>query len=296
MILKRHMDKGILTDADLKNAKYKILYWAMFAIVLFYCIVCIFPVIWILLSGFKDVKEMYSIPTSFFPKKINLGKLAEVWNAMKFYKYYINTFIMAAGSVAADIIVCGLAGYSLSRLKPAGTKLILAIFFWVMLMPGTMRTVPLYKTFIDFPIIGVNLSDSYVPMWLIAAANVFDIILFKNFFDGISKSLVEAAQIDGAGNMSIFFKIILPLSVPVFMTVTIFTFNGSVGQFFWPYLLISKKELTVLGVQLFNMKSSTFTMDYQMLALLFSILPQVVVFIIFQKKIIGGVNVGGVKG
>lgn len=296
MALKRHMDKGILTDADLNKPKYKVLYWAMFILMLLYCFICGFPVIWILLSGFKDVKEMYAIPSSLFPKTINLHKLIEVWNGMQFYKYYINTFIMAVGSVVADVTICGLAGYSLSRLKPMGTKFILTILFWVMLMPGTMRTVPLYKTFINFPLLGVNLSDTFVPMWLMAAANVFDIILFKNFFDGISKSLVEAAQIDGAGNINIFFKIILPLSVPVFMTVTIFTFNGSVGQFFWPYLLISKKELTVLGVQLFNMKSSTYTMDYQMLALIFSILPQVIFFIIFQRRIIGGINVGGVKG
>ncbi|MBP3360366.1 MAG: carbohydrate ABC transporter permease [Clostridia bacterium] len=296
MTLKKNMNKGILTNADLKLPKYKALYWSMFTLMLLYCVVCGFPVIWILLSGFKDVKEMYAIPASLFPKEIKLSKLADVWNSMQFYKYYINTFIMALGSVIADILVCGLAGYSLSRLKPKGTKFILTVFFWVLLMPGTMRTVSLYKTFINFPILGIKLTDSYIPIWLMAAANVFDIILFKNFFDGISKSLVEAAQIDGAGNMNIFFKIILPLSVPVFMTVTIFTFNGSVGQFFWPYLLITKKELTVLGVQLFNMKSSTFTMDYQMLALLFSILPQLIIFVIFQKKIIGGINIGGVKG
>lgn len=296
MLLQKHLNKGILTDADLKRPKYKFLYWSMFVFLVLYCFTCGFPVIWILLSGFKDVKEMYSIPSSLFPKRIDLRKLLEVWKSMKFYKYYINTFIMSAGSVISDIIICGLAGYSLSRLKPVGTNLILAIFFWVLLMPGTMRTVPLYKTFINFPVLNVNLSESFVPIWLMAAANVFDIILFKNFFDGISKSLVEAAQIDGAENMSIFFRIILPLSTPVFLTVTIFTFNGSIGQFFWPYLLISNKDLTVLGVQLFNMKSSTFTMDYQMLALIFSILPQVIVFLIFQKKIIGGVNVGGVKG
>lgn len=296
MLLQKHLDKGILTDADIKRPKYKLLYWSMFVLLLLYCFTCGFPVIWILLSGFKDVKEMYAIPASLFPKSINFGKLSEVWNSMQFYKYYINTFVMAVGSVISDIIICGLAGYSLSRLKPVGTKFILTVLFWVMLMPGTMRTVPLYKTFINFPVLHVNLSESYIPLWLMAAANVFDIILFKNFFDGISKSLIEAAQIDGAGNMNIFFKIILPLSTPVFLTVTIFTFNGSVGQFFWPYLLISNKELTVLGVQLFNMKSSTFTMDYQMLALIFSILPQVIVFLIFQKRIIGGVNVGGVKG
>ncbi len=290
------MNTGILTNSDMKQRKYRILYYFMFGILVLWCLFCIIPIVWILLSGFKDVKEMYAIPPTFFPEKIDLSKLAEVWNKMKFYKYYLNTFIMAAGSVVSVLLVCGLAGYSLSRLRPKGYKVILTILFWVMLMPGTMRTVPLYKTFIDFPLFHINMSNSYVPIWLMAASSIFDIILFKNFFDGIPLELVEAAKIDGASNMNIFFKIILPLSVPIFVTVAIFTFNGAMGQYFWPYLLIDKKDMTVLGVQLFNMQSSSYTMDYQMLALLFSILPQALIFIIFQKKIIGGQTAGAVKG
>ena len=126
--------------------------------------------------------------------------------------------------------------------------------------------------------------------------NAFDIILFKSFFDGISDSIVESARIDGAGIMRIFFWIILPLSMPVFMTVAMFTFNAAMGQYFWPYLLITDNNMTMLGVQLYKMKNSTFSIDYQMLAIIFSIIPQVVVFTIFQKNIIGGVSAGAVKG
>jgi len=82
----------------------------------------------------------------------------------------------------------------------------------------------------------------------------------------------------------------------VFLVVAMFTFNGNLGTFFWPYLLISDREKTVIGVQLFRMKTSTYTMDYQMIALIFSVVPQVLIFAIFQKQIMGGVNIGGVKG
>ncbi|MBE7044253.1 MAG: carbohydrate ABC transporter permease, partial [Ruminococcaceae bacterium] len=155
---------------------------------------------------------------------------------------------------------------------------------------------PLYMEFKSMPIIGINLLETFWPIWLMAAANAFNIILFKNFFDGISSSLIEAAWIDGCNNIGIFFRIILPLSVPVFLVVAMFTFNGTLGQFFWPYLLISDREKTVIGVQLFRMKTSTYTMDYQMIALIFSVVPQVLIFAIFQKQIMGGVNIGGVKG
>lgn len=239
---------------------------------------------------------MYAIPATLFPKRIDLGKLGYVWNELKFYQYYISTFVMAGGAVAADIIVSGLAGYSLSKIKPHGTKAVLMVLFWLMLMPGTMRTVPLYLEFKSFPIFHFSTLNTYWPIWMMAAANCFDIILFKNFFDGISISLVEAAKVDGATDLRIFFKIIIPLSVPVFMTVGIFAFNAQLGSFLWPYILIQNEQLTVIGVALYKLKTSTITMDYQMLAFIFAIIPQVIVFAIFQRQIIGGVNIGGVKG
>lgn len=292
----KNMDKGILTNADMKLKRYKLLYVVMFAIMLVYCAASFLPVVWIMLSGFKDVKEMYAVPATFLPKNFDLSKLTRVWNEMKFYKYYGNTFLMAIGCVVSDLIISGLAGYVLSSLKPKGTKFMLAVIFWIMLLPGTMRTVPLYMEFKSMPLIGINLLETFWPIWLMAAANAFNIILFKNFFDGISSSLIEAAWIDGCNNIGIFFKIILPLSVPVFLVVAMFTFNGNLGAFFWPYLLISDREKTVIGVQLFRMKTSTYTMDYQMIALIFSVVPQVLIFAIFQKQIMGGVNIGGVKG
>lgn len=292
----KSMKYGILTNPDMKQKKYIILYGVIFVSLVIVMLINIFPVLWVLLSGFKDVQELYAMPVKFLPEHIELSKILKVWNEMEFSSVYLATFIMAAGSIAFEIVVSGFAGYVLSRLRPPGTKFTLKLLFWLILLPGTMRTVPLYLMFRDFPILHVNMTDSFWPIWLMAAAAPFNVILFKNSFDGISKSLIEAAKIDGAGDCRIFFSIIVPLSIPVITTVAIFAFNGSFGQFFWPNLLISKKELTVLGVKLFKMKSGNYTIDYQMLAVFFSLVPQLIVFVIFQKKIVGGINVGGVKG
>lgn len=292
----RHMDKGILTDSDMKQLKYRLLYLTMFCILILACAIMIIPVLWMLLSGFKSADEIYAVPTSFFPKEFRISKIIDFWNETKFYRYYANTFIMAGGAALADMLISGMAGYVLSRLKPRGSRIIFVLCFWIMLLPGTMRTVPLYMSFKDVPIIHINLLDSYIPIWIMAAANAFNIILFKNFFDGISISLLEAAKIDGASDIEIFLKIIVPLSVPVFLVVGLFTFNGSLGQYFWPYILISNTRLEVLGVKIFKLKNESYTMDYQMLALVFSIVPQVIIFAVFQKQIMGGINIGGVKG
>ena len=126
----KNMDKGALYSSDMKQKRYKVLYGAMVVYMLIYLAIVIIPCLWLMLSGFKDVNEMYAQPARFFPREIKLSKLAELWNRMSFYKYYINTFIMAIGCVIADVFVSGLAGYVLSRLKPRGSKFVLGLYFW----------------------------------------------------------------------------------------------------------------------------------------------------------------------
>ena len=292
----KQMDKGILTNIDMKQAKYRFLYSAIMIILLLWCLgICLYPILWIILSGFKDVEELYAIPSTFFPKNFQISKIAKVWNEMKFWKTYGNTFMLAGGAAVFNMVISGVAGYVISKVKPIGSKVVFTILFWIMLLPTTMSTVPVYMTIMDFPILHFSMLDSFLPLWLMVV-NAFDIILFKNFFDGISDSLVEAAKIDGASNIRIFWQIMVPLSIPVFCVVGIFTFNGNIGSFLMPLLTLTSADKTVLAVQLYKMKSASYTMDYQMLAIIFSMIPQVVVFVIFQKQIMGGINVGGVKG
>ena len=123
------------------------------------------------------------------------------------------------------LLFCGLAGYVLSRLKPKGSSVVQTLVFWTILIPTSMGMVPLYMSLVN-----MKMLDSYIPFWLMAGANAFNTILFKSFFDGISKTYMEAARLDGAGELKIFSKIILPLSKPIFMTVAIFCFNESWGD------------------------------------------------------------------
>ncbi|MBP3360609.1 MAG: carbohydrate ABC transporter permease [Clostridia bacterium] len=292
----QNMNKGVLTNADMKQKKYIVFYSVLVLIIIICELIVLVPSVWMILMGFKDSSELYQTPVTFFPKEINLSKLWKLWKQMNFIKYYINTFIMAIGAVAVDIVVCGFAGYVLSRLKPKGSGIIFKICFWLMILPGTGRLVPLYKMFINFPIGHVNMMNTYLPIWIMTGSAVFDIILFKTTFDNISNSLIEASKIDGASNIRIFFQIIIPLGMPVLITQGIFTFNYQFGSFFWPMLLIKDQSKMVLGLQIYKLKDSSMSMDFRMLAMLFSILPQLLVFALFQKYIMGGVNIGGVKG
>lgn len=291
-----NMDKGALTSSDMKHPKYIALYACFVLFMLVYFLIAFLPTLWIALSGFKDSAEIYAIPVKFFPKEISLAKLAAAWKQMNFLKCYFNTTVMSLGSVVADIVLCGLAGYVLSRLKPKGSGFVHALCFTLMMLPANMRMIPLYREFISFPIGGFNMMNTYWPIWIMSGATLFDIILFKTSFDNVSISLIEAAKVDGARNMRIFLQIVLPLNLPVVVTVGIFSFNSHFGAFFWPLMTLKNENVSVLGLKLYQIKNSTMNMDYKMLAILFSIIPQMLVFAVFQKYIMGGISLGGVKG
>jgi multiple sugar transport system permease protein len=296
----QNMDSGALCTSDMKQTKYKVFYACLWLFMLFWFVVVILPCLWLAVSGFKTAAEINaSQNVSFFPKEFDLKKVAYAWNTLNYQKFYVNTFLLAIGCVISDLFVSGLAGYVLSRLKPRGYKAILTLVFCLMILPHTGTTVPLYITFKNGIIPGVSMLNTYWPMWLMAGANMFNIILFKTNFDSVSSSLVEAAKLDGASNMQIFVKIMVPLSIPVIMTVSLFTFNGQFGNFFWPNLVITDPNKYTLGVQVYKIQSTvtaTLTDDIKMMGVIFAVLPQIIIFAMFQKHIMGGINLGGVKG
>lgn len=289
------INTGALAASDMKSLRYKILYASLVLFLLIIIASVLFPALWMVFTCFKEPAEFSSVKQTFFPKQFDFGKIWTVFSRLKLYRYYVNTIIMSLGAVVFDVAFNGLAGYVLSRLKPRGSRFYFGLVTTLMLVTGGV--VPLYMTFTDFPIGHFSMLGTYWPMWLMAGANMFNILLFKTSFDAISISLIEAAKIDGASSVKIFTKIVIPMSVPVIITVAIFTFNGNFGSFFWPLLIVPEPAKQPFGVALFNFKNDpAISMDWKMIAMFFSTIPQLLVFIIFQKKIIGGINLGGVKG
>lgn len=285
---------GVISNVEFKSFKAKLIHSIFLVIMLLISAMCIIPILWMLVSAFKDTKEFLQIPPSFFPEKFDIGKLGRVWKDYNFLRLFGNTIYMAVGDIVFTIVVNGLAGYVLSRLKPRGSRLIFMLIVWTMLLPNNVSQVPLFMTFTDFPLLHVNLSNTYWAMWLSAGANCYYILLFKSFFDSLSISYFEAARVDGCSNIKMFFKIVLPLSLPIIAVIIIFQFNTAWGSFFWPYLLINDSNKVVLGQKLFSMKTNT-PIDEYMCAMIFVIIPPAILYAIFQKQIMGGINIGGVK-
>ena len=170
---------------------------------------------------------------------------------------------------------------------------------WTMMMPSQIRMVPNYISMLHFPfaydIGGVNLLNTFWPLWLPPAANAFNIVLFKNAFDSLSNTYVEAAKLDGCTNFGVFFKIMLPLSMPIIIYVSIGALSGAWSDFFGPLLYLTGIPTTPLRV--YNLQSDTSVqMNTKFMGLVLSSIPPFLIFLVFQKHILGGINIGGVKG
>ena len=294
---------GVIATTDLSSAKGCTLYWIFFAVLIIVAAISIVPMIWTIATAFKDTQEIYS-SFCFFPKNLTFSKawsrIIEAWTALHLEKSILNTLVMSIGSLVFKLLVCGLGGYALSKIKPKGSKFIFVLVVWTMMMPYQIRMVPNYITCLHFPFaldfnIGINLLDTYWPIWLGQCSDTFAVLLFKNAFDALSDSYVEAARIDGCSNLGIFFKIMVPLSMPTIIYVSIGVLIAAWSDFMGPLIYLSKNE--VLPLRIYRLKSEPeIKMNTYFMALVFSCIPTFLIYALFQKKIIGGVNVGGVKG
>ncbi|MEG1441978.1 MAG: carbohydrate ABC transporter permease [Oscillospiraceae bacterium] len=287
---------GAVTSMDFKKRSVRIGYWLMILVLVFVSAICLFPPVWVLLSSFKDVSEFLQVPPTIFPKSFHPEKIAYVWDMLNFGKYYMNSVYLAIGELVFCVVFNGLVGYVLSRLKPKGTTLILTLILWTMMLPTSVSMVPLFMSFVDVPYLHINLTNTFLPMWMMAGANAFYVLLFKNFFDSIPMSYVEAARLDGCTNFGIFYRIILPLSKSIIMVVSIFSVNASWENFFWPYLVLKDTNLYTVAVKIFQLKTTNFAIDEYMVVLLLSIIPPAVIFLIFQNYMSSDFAMGGVKG
>lgn len=289
---------GIISKFDMQNPSVKVLYGVIWFFMILAVLICFLPPLWCMTSALKDSREFFSVPATLIPRSFHPEKLWETWEMLNFGQAYLNTIFVLCGSLVMSLVCNGMMGYVLSRLRPRGYKLVLSLVLWTLMLPQSVSQVPLFKNFLSLPILGINITESYLPMWLLAGANAFYVLIFKSFFDSIPQSLIEAARLDGCTNLGIFFRVMLPLSKPVLMVIAIFTINASWSDFFWPYLVLgSRSELYTVMVKIFYMAgSSGYSEDIQVVALIFTIIPPTILFLFFQRYIMSGFTLSGIKG
>jgi multiple sugar transport system permease protein len=287
---KANANNGIIRTLDLKQNRVRVLYGFILAIGVAVSFIGAAPLIWVALSGFKDIRE-FSRETTILPRAFDIGVYIKTWTQLHFARYYLNSFISVAGSVASAVFFNGILGYALSKVRPAGSKIVMMMIMWCLLIPGATSVVPL---FINISRLG--LTGSFVPLWLSIGANAFYVVLFKNFFDELPQSLIEAAKIDGAGSFTIFTRIAVPLSKAIVMVIVMYSVNAAWSDFLLPYLVLNNTSLETVMVRLFLFRGGR-TSDVDVLrSIVFAVAPPIVLFFIFQRQITQVTIQSGIKG
>lgn len=229
---------------------------------------------------------------TFFPADLRMDNYRDVFTRVPFARYMVNSLFITATIVVSGLLVNSLAGYALARLNWSGRRHLLAAVVAVLIIPLEAIAVPLF-----YEVTLLGWRNTYLVQIIPFIANAFSIYLFYTFFLSIPKELEEAARIDGANTLRIFFSIILPNSKPVFATVAILTFLTHWGAFLWPLMVTHSEDVRPLplGIAAFYTLPPLQWGDIFAFGVMM-VLPVLIVFILFQNWFVRGVATSGIKG
>lgn len=288
---------GFLNFADYRSPWHKAGYGMIVFFLCLFSFIALFPIVYLIASALKSSGEIYSSTYTFWPKVWDWGKIATIWEKIDFTRYYLNTFVYVIGAVICAVFFNSLLAYAIAVIKPAGYKIIDKLIFLGYMIPAVLNIFPLIK---EINAIGLLQADSesylmFLSLWLSFGANAYYYTLFKDYFSRLPQSLVEAANMDGADRFQIFIRIILPLSKPIIGIVAIFAMTASYSDFLLPYLVLQNNKLKTLMVGIYDIGNAGDILKPEefLMLLVLSIIPQVIIFLIFQRQIMG---VGANKG
>jgi multiple sugar transport system permease protein len=258
-------------------------------------IAMLYPLLWMLSASFRPENEIFS-STTIWPSEWSLDSYFRGWNSMRvsFSVFFINSFVIAILCVVGNLITCSLAAYAFARLRFAGRNFWFALMLMTLMLPYQVVLIPQYVLFLN-----LGWVDTILPLVApkFLAVDAFFIFLMVQFFRGIPRELDEAAQMDGCSPWRIYWKIMLPLSVPVMTTAAIFTFIWTWDDFFAPLIYLNEmRQYTVmLGLRTFtdSMGESDFGGMFAMSVL--SLVPIFLFFLFFQRLLIEGIATTGMK-
>ncbi|MGG3574869.1 carbohydrate ABC transporter permease [Bacillus gobiensis] len=265
-----------------------------FAILLVTGITMIIPFLWMVSVSFEqDANVTIPFPPRLIPEQFSLLNYQIIFENVQLFRAYLNSSIVTFSSVILQVFTSLLAGYAFSKGEFKGKKVLFILVLATMMIPIEARLIPLYTMFNK-----IGMLNSYTPLIAPSILYGFGIFLCKQYFDQLPSQLREAAQIDGAGELSIFFKVYLPLTGPITATMCILSFMNSWNELIWPLIALSDQNLQTIPLFLagFSLDSGTRYAGLTMGLAALSILPIIVAFLFLQRYIIQSIALSGLKG
>jgi multiple sugar transport system permease protein len=251
------------------------------------------PVVWLAKGAITPTIDTLRNPLALFPHGVAWSNLTEAWSQVHVGRYFWNTVVLAFGSWLCQIVVATTGAFVLSVLRPAWGKFIYWLLLGTLFVPAIVLVVPLYIEIVHPPLIRHSFVESYWAIWLPAGASAFNVVLMKRFFDNLPRELFEAAKIDGAGPVRLFFSIVLPLSKPILGVVSIFAILAEWKNFLWPFLVLTNSpDRQPLSVRLPAIQPQT-QIGVLLASMLIASLVPLIGFLIFQRTFLRGTGLGG---
>ena len=258
-------------------------------------VLMVFPFYWMLISSVKSIDEYYLNVPTFWPQDFHFENYLNAWNKAAFGRYMINTVIVGVTSTFISLFITILAAFAFAKLKFKGRETLFTILLATMMIPGEMFTVTNYTT-----VSNLGWKNSYTVLIVPFLVSVFYIYLLRQNFKQIPDSLYYAAKVDGCSDMKYLFKVLVPLSMPSIITITILKMMGAWNSYVWPRLVAVEDNYKLITNGLrtaFNDEASgKINYPNQMAAVVIVSIPLFVIFVLFRKYIMRGVSRSGTKG
>lgn len=275
-----------------RSRKKIILDVLVYMILILGSIIMIGPFAWMLSTSLKTVDATFIMPPEWIPKDITFSNYLKITEIFPMYKFLLNSIFVSVSSTLGQLLFCSMAAYAFARMEFKGRDALFLLYLGTLMVPSQVTLTPLFILMKK-----LDLANTYRALILPGMFSAFGTFLMRQFFLTIPKSLEEAAFIDGAGYIRVFFKIILPLSKTALATLGIFSFMASWNDFLWPLIITSDIGHMTLPLGLSSLQGRwTTNWNILMAGTLISIIPILIVYIFAQKYFIKGITLTGIKG
>jgi len=255
-------------------------------------LVTLMPFIWMLLGSFKTQGEILRDPSGFLPADPTMGNYSTWFRDLNIGRFFANSLIVAVFTVLGNLLFCSMVGYALAKLDFPGKRFLFLLVMLTLMVPGVVTFVPLFVM-----VSKLGLVNTYPALFLPFLASPLGVFLMRQFISGIPDSLIEAARIDGAGEIRIFARVVMPLCGPPLATLSILTFLGSWNNFLWPLVAAQSEDKYTLPVALSLFSTGQNATDYGLLLAgsVLVITPIVALFVAMQRFFIQSIAATGIK-
>ncbi len=266
--------------------------WWLYVLLTIALVVVIAPFAWMVLGSVKTNAELRQVPPTWWPQEATFDNFVELFTRLNFGRYFFNSTVVAVVVTAGNLIFCSMVGYALVMLDFRGKKVLFALILGTLMVPGVVTFVPLFVL-----VVNAGLVNTLPGLFLPFLVSPFGVFLMRQYMQGLPRDLLDAARVDGAGELRIFARVFLPLCGPALATLGILTFLGSWNNFLWPLVVAQTEETYTLPVALALYSTGQNSTQYGLLlaGATIVVLPVLAVFMIFQRRFIQGIATTGLK-